>query len=75
MAETEEYEKKEWRVKENEYGTKVCRYNWHSAGSPGWTFPTPKYKYIFKTKNTEAILSDSTRKQLWIEFNNILIAV
>jgi len=26
------------------YGTKVCRYNWHSAGSLGWPFPMLKYK-------------------------------
>ena len=26
-------------------GRKVCRYNWHSAGSPGWPFPMLKYKY------------------------------
>jgi len=25
-------------------GTTVCRYNWHSAGSLGWPFPTLKYK-------------------------------
>ena len=29
-------------------GTKVCRYNWHSAGTLGWPFPMLKYKYIFK---------------------------
>ena len=22
-----------------QYGTKVCRYNWHDAGSLGWPFP------------------------------------
>ena len=22
----------------NIWGTKVCRYNWHSAGSLGWSF-------------------------------------
>jgi len=27
----------------------VCRYNWHSAGSLGWTFPVLKYKCIFKS--------------------------
>ena len=33
-------------------GTKVCRYNWHSAGSLGWPFPVLKYKYIvFKWNN------------------------
>jgi len=31
----------------DELGTKVCRYNWHSAGSLGWLFPMLKYKYIF----------------------------
>jgi len=39
------------------YGTKVCRYSWHSAGSSlGWPFPVLKYKYIFQTKCTETIL-------------------
>ena len=28
-------------------GTKVCRCNWHSAGSLGWPFPMLKYKYIY----------------------------
>jgi len=28
-------------------GTKVCQYNWHSAGSLGWPFPMIKCKYIF----------------------------
>jgi len=30
-------------------GMKVCRHNWHSAGSGtlGWPFPMLKYKYIF----------------------------
>jgi len=31
-------------------GTKVRRYNWSSAGSLGWPFPMPKYKYIFQIK-------------------------
>jgi len=54
-------------------GTKVCRYNWHSAGSLDWTFPMPKYKYIFFKKNyTEAILSNSTRKLLWFEIAKML---
>ena len=26
-----------------QWGTKVCRCNWHSAGSPGWPFPMLKY--------------------------------
>jgi len=27
---------------------KVCRYNWHSAGSLGWPFSMLKQKYIFQ---------------------------
>ena len=34
------------------YGTKVCRYNWHSAGSTGWPFAVLKCKYIFQIKCT-----------------------
>jgi len=34
-----------------------------------------KYKYIFQTKYTEAILSNSTRKLLWFEINETLIAI
>jgi len=29
-------------------GTEVCRYNWHSAGSPGWSFSMLKYECVFK---------------------------
>ena len=36
-------------------GTKVCRYNWHSAGSLGWPFPMLKYKYTLRIKYTEVI--------------------
>jgi len=60
-------------------GTKVCRYNWHSAGFPGWPFPMLKYKYIFEIKYTETILSfflsNSTRKLLWFETSKMRIAV
>jgi len=35
----------------------------------------PQYKYIFEIKYTEAILSNSTRKRLWIEITEVLIAV
>jgi len=38
-------------------GTKVCQYNWHSAGSVGRPFPMLKYKCIFQIKYTETILS------------------
>ena len=34
-------------------GTKVCRYNWHSASSLGWPFPVLKYKYILPRKYTD----------------------
>jgi len=56
-------------------GTKVCRYNWHSASFLGWPFPVLKYKYIFQIKYTEAILSSSTRKLSWFEITGMLIAV
>jgi len=49
----------------------VCRYNWHDAGSLGWPFPMLKYKYIFQIKYTEAILSNSTRKLLYVLFSII----
>jgi len=55
-------------------GTKVRRYNWHSAGSLGWPFPMLKYQF-FKIKYTEGILSNSTRKLLWLEITKMLIAV
>ena len=38
-------------------------------------FQCPQYKYIFQIKYTEAILSNSTRKRLWIEITEVLIAV
>jgi len=34
-----------------------------------------KYKYIFQTKYTEAILSNCSRKLLWLEITKMLIAV
>jgi len=55
--------------------TKVCRYNWHSAGSPGWPFTMVKDQYIFQIKYTEAILSNGTRKLLRFENTEMLIAV
>jgi len=54
---------------------KVCRYNWHSAGSLGWTFSMLKYKYIFQIKYTQAILSNSTGKLSLFEISKMLIAV
>jgi len=54
---------------------KVCRYNWQSAGSPGWPFSMLKYKYIFQIKYTEAMSANSTRKPLWVEISKMLTAV
>jgi len=42
---------------------------------PGLAFPVLKYKYVFQLKYTEAILSNSTRKPLWFEITNMLVAV
>jgi len=56
-------------------GTKVCRYNWHSACSMRWPFPVLKYKYIFQIKYTEAISSNRARKLLWFENSKMLIAL
>jgi len=56
-------------------GTRVCQYNWHSAGSLGWPFPVLKSKYIFQIKHTEAILSNSTQTLLWLKISKTLIAV
>jgi len=52
-------------------GTRVRRYNWRSAGSLGWPFPTLKYKCIFQRKYTEAISANSTRKLLWFEISRM----
>jgi len=49
--------------------------NWHIAGSLGWQFPKLKYKYIFQIKCTEANVPNSTRKLLWLEITEMLIAV
>jgi len=57
-------------------GPALCPYNRHSAGSLGWPFPVLKYKYISRTKYTEAILSSaSARKLLRFEITEMLIAV
>jgi len=55
-----------WGIPLMPEGTKVCRYNWHSAGSLDWPFTMLKYEYIFQMKYTEAILSYSTQKLLWL---------
>jgi len=54
---------------------KLCRYNWHSAGSLGWPFPVLRYKCIYRIKYTEALLSTSTRNLLRFEISKMLIAV
>jgi len=74
-TEQEAYSHPEFGMRQRKQGMKVCRYNWHSAGSLGWPFPTLKYKYIFRIKYTEAILSNSTRKVLWFKISKMLIAV
>ena len=56
------------------YGMKVCRYNWHSAGSLGWPFTMLKYKYISQIKHTEAINQQSETVG-WFEIDKMLIAV
>jgi len=57
------------------WGTKVCRYNWHSAGSLDWPFPVLKYKYIFQIKYIETVLSNSCQKLSWFEITKMLIGV
>jgi len=52
-----------------------CRFTWHSAGSPGWPFPTLKYKYIVSHKIYGSNFVNSTRKLLWFEISLMLIAV
>jgi len=56
----------------------VCRCNWHSAGSPGWPFPTLKYKYIFKYNIRklfcQTALGDCYGLKLpkcWLQFKNV----
>jgi len=39
----------------------------------GWPFPTLKYKYVFRTKCSEAVLSNSTWKLLRFEISKMLI--
>jgi len=39
-----------YRPKDSSLGMRVCRYNWHSAGSLGWPFPVLKYQNIFSNK-------------------------
>ena len=46
---------------------KVCRYNWHSAGS--------LQAGHFHLKQTEAILLNSTQKLLWFEIIKMLTEV
>jgi len=59
-----------------QHGTKLCRYNWHSAGSLGWPFPMVKYKCIFRIKCTQAILStqhSETVTVTWVTFGYRLV--
>jgi len=60
-------------LKSTVQGKKVCRYNWHNAGSQGWPIPMLKYQYIiFEIKYTEAIISNSTQKLLRFEIEYVL---
>jgi len=47
-------------------GTKVCRYNWHSAVTVGWPFPI----YFSNKIYTKQFLSNSTRK--WLCFEKLI---
>jgi len=38
------------RVNHRSSAAKVCRYDWHSAGSLDWPFPVLKYKHNFPSK-------------------------
>jgi len=38
------------------YGTKVRRYNWHSAGSTGWPFLMLEYKYVFQKNMSDCLI-------------------
>jgi len=58
------------------YETKLCRHNWHSAGSLGLASSNAKIQiYIFQMKYTEATVSNSTRKLLWFEITKMPIAL
>jgi len=62
----------------HEQGTKVSRYNRHSAGSLRWPFPKwLKYEYIYQVKYTHGsnFISNSTRKLLLFDITKMLIAV
>ena len=54
-----------------QWGTKVCRYNWHSAGS---LFPMLKYKYIFKKIHGSNFIEQHS-ELLWFEITKAPIAV
>ena len=52
-----------------QYGTKVRRYNWHSAGSLAGYFQWLNID-IFQIKYMEAILSNCTRKLLCFDITH-----
>ena len=57
-------------------GTKVCRYSWHSAGSPGWPFPVLKYRYIFRWIIRNQFYQTALGScMLWFEISKMLTAV
>ena len=58
------------------WGTKVCRYNWHSAGSLGCPFPMLKYKYIFLKQNIrKQFYQTALGKLIWFEIFKMQITV
>jgi len=52
---------------------KVCRYNWHSAGSLGWPFPVLKYKCHFSNEIDRQKQFYQTTSE--VEIGKMLIAV
>jgi len=58
-----------------QWGRKVCRYNWHSAGSLVWPLPMLKYKYIFQIKYTEATFIKQHSELSGFEITKLIIVV
>jgi len=50
------------------------RYNWHSAGSLRWPFPTPKYKYTFQIERTEQFYQTALGNCYGLNITEMLIA-
>jgi len=54
-----------WLYRVLNQGAKVCRYNWHRSSA----------KILIYFQNIRAILSNNTRKLLWLEITKMLIVV